>query len=235
MKKLFFLILLLISANADSMAAERKTTKDIDTDAFTRDTQVSPSGTGNKHVALIWWMPLEFWQATLAKDTKGSETGKAAMLNALSGVSIVAVVQADISSLGAFDYYSRDEIQKHMVVSFTDADGKQVRLRLQDPIGADLQVVLGIMKPILGAAMGNLGNNLNFFVFVDRRTDKQRLLDPYKKGLIAFQLAKRNDEPLSGSIELPLDSLFVPRKCPNGKDANVSWNFCPWDGTPLAN
>jgi hypothetical protein len=34
-------------------------------------------------------------------------------------------------------------------------------------------------------------------------------------------------------LELPLDSLFVPRLCPNGKPAHVSWDYCPWSGKKL--
>jgi hypothetical protein len=34
-------------------------------------------------------------------------------------------------------------------------------------------------------------------------------------------------------LETPLNSLFVPRTCPNGKPAHVSWKFCPWGGERL--
>ena len=59
------------------------------------------------------------------------------------------------------------------------------------------------------------------------------MVDPYLQGLISVQIAKRNGDLMTADIEMPLNSLFVPRKCPNGKDAHISWKYCPWSGKLL--
>ena len=235
MKKLLIAVMIVSMVTAYSIAAEKKPIKDLDTDALTRDTQVVPEGAGDDHVALAWWIPSEFWESLLARDPNTSESSKRAMLNAMSGISLLTVVQADISSFGAFNFYSKEEIEKNMKVSYSDADGRKHSLSPMKTIDPDLNLVLGVFKPILGAAMGNLGNNMHFYVLNDKSKSSPRLLDPYREGQINIQLAKRDNLLMDASIELPINALFVPRKCPNGKDAHISWKYCPWTGKELEN
>ncbi len=233
MKKLFIAVMMISMVATYSVAAERKPIKAIDTDAFTSDTQVTPKGAGDNHVALAWWIPNEFWESILSRDATTSESDKKAMLDALSGVSLLAVVQADISAFGAFKFYSKEEIEENMTLSYSGSDGKKQRLSPVQTIDPDLEVVLGVFKPILGAAMGNLGNNMHFYVLNDRAKSAPRLLDPYRNGQIGIQLARRDKVLMDASIEMPINALFVPRKCPNGKDAHISWKYCPWSGKKL--
>ena len=97
MKKLLILPMIVLTATTYSMAAEKKPIKEINTDAFTKDTQVMLKGTGSNHIALAWWIPNEFWDSILSRDTTINETNKKAMINAISGVSLLAIVQADVS------------------------------------------------------------------------------------------------------------------------------------------
>ena len=232
MNKLLVSALILFSITS-SIAAERRSIRNVDVDAITKDTQVSPKGAGDEHVSFVWWVPYEFWQSILARDTSTSERDKKATLDALAGNSLIAVVQSDISAVGAFRFYSKEEVEKNMKVSFSDAGRNKKTLRPVQVVDPDLEVVLGVFKPLLSAAMGNLGANMHFYVFNDQGEAGERLLDPYRKGIIRVELLKKSEELMTADIELPLNSLFVPRKCPNGKEAHVSWNYCPWSGTRL--
>lgn len=233
MKYMLIAAAFVLSIGNYAVAAEKKPLKSVNTSEFTTDTQVMLQNSGDKHVALVWWIPNEFWQASMARDTNTSEADKKAVLNSMAGVSLLAVVQADITSLGAFQYYSKEEIEKKMLVSFTDTSGKSQKLVPLQTINPNLEIVLGMFKPVLGAAMGNLGNNMHFYVFNDKSGNSGRLLDPYQKGQINVQLARKDAAVMKASIELPLNSLFVPRKCPNGKSAHISWQYCPWSGERL--
>ena len=73
----------------------------------------------------------------------------------------------------------------------------------------------------------------DFFVLSD--TDQgDRLLSPYGNSTLLVTLTNKKGEVLEPiRFEMPLDSLFVPRMCPNGKPAHVSWVVCPWDGSKL--
>ena len=214
-------------------AAERKSLKDVVTDQITKDTQSTARGAGDNHLALAWWVPLEFWAAVLARDPSTSETDKRLMLDAMSEIFLIAIVQADVSNLGAFTYYSKQDIEETMRISFTDAANNKRRLLPLQQINADLKIVLSVFKPILEAAMGNLGSNLHFYVFSDKIGDTGRLIDPYRQGLIDVRLERKDGAMMTASIETPLNSMFIPRKCPNGKDAHISWKYCPWSGVRL--
>ncbi|MBM3409399.1 MAG: hypothetical protein FJ184_13590 [Gammaproteobacteria bacterium] len=233
MKKMFVAVMIVSMVATYSMAAEKKPLKDIDSQALTTDTQVTPKGTGDQHTAMAWWIPIEFWESLFSRDATTSAFDKKAMLDALSGVSLLAVVQADMTAVGGFEFYSKEEIEQSMTISYSDADGQQRRLSLLQTIDPDLAVILGVFKPVLGAAMGNLGNNMHFYVLSDRSKSTPRLLDPYRNGQINIRLARRDKVLMDASIQLPLDALFVPRKCPNGKNAHISWRYCPWTGKQL--
>jgi hypothetical protein len=232
-KCLISMLMVLMLMAAHAVAIERRAINDIDVDHITRDTQVVFAEAGEAHVALAWWVPNEFWQSILENDPTLGEENRKSMLDTMAGISLLAIVQADISQVGAFNFYTKEEIKNDMVVSFTDKGNKKQKLQPLESFSPDLGVVLGIFKPILSAAMGNMGKNFHFYVLADKNQKNQRLLDPYQKGVISIQLAKRNKETMNARIEMPLNSLFVPRICPNGKEAHITWNYCPWSGVKL--
>ena len=233
MKALFYVAAILLFFSNYAVAAQKKSLSTVNTDAFTADTQAFFESSGDNHVALVWWIPNEFWEAILSRDATTSEADKRSLLDALSGVSLLAVVQADISDFGAFTFYTKEEVESAMKIDFSDEKGNITNVKPLQKIDADLEVVIGVFKPILGAAMGNMGNNMHFYVLSDTTASSDRLIDPYKKGALDFQLKKKNKSTMETAIELPLNALFVPRKCPNGKDAHISWDYCPWSGKAL--
>jgi hypothetical protein len=233
MKKVPGLIIILLLTMLCSAAAEKKQINDIDTDALTNETQISAKGAASNHMAIVWWIPTEFWDAVLSQDPTVSEFDKNAMLDAITGVSLLVIIQADISTLGSFQFYSKTEIEDKIHISYLDMDNQKHGLPAVKNINPDLAIVLSIFKPILSAAMGNMGNNMHFYVLSDKSDSSQRLVDPYKKGILTIKLSDKNNHPLEAEIEMPLNSLFIPRKCPNGKDAHVSWIYCPWTGKKL--
>jgi hypothetical protein len=233
MKKLFIVIILAVTISPNSLTTERLPLKDVITDDLINDTRAVVKGSGDNHVALVLWLPREFWASVMAREAGTSESDKNALLDLMSGISLLIVVQADVSQFGSFSFYSREEIQKNMKLSFSPEEGKNQALSLVQKIDPDLELVLNIFKPILGGAMGNLGDHMHFYVVNDKSKSSPRILDPYNGGQIDIQLQKRDKEMLSASIELPVNALFVPRKCPNGKDAHITWKFCPWTGVPL--
>ena len=215
-----------------SFGLQKKSLLEVTTDSIMVDTQLSPSGAGDDHVASLWWLPLEFWESTYARDTTTSSKDKASLLAALKGVSLLGVVQADISSLGAFKFYSKDEVQENLKV-FITKDGKTQLVGVISDVNPDLEVVLAILKPLLAQAMGNMGQNLHFFVLEDLDKNGDRILDPYSKGEMEIILKDKGGNKLKGDLYLPLNSLFVPRVCPNGREAHATWVFCPWSGEKL--
>ncbi len=229
---LVLLVYVFISA-IPGLAVERKKIAAIDTDKLTTDTQVSAS-CGDDHLNLAWWIPNEFWEATFANDHSTSDADKKQILNTMRPYSILAICQADISNFGAFNFYSKYEIENRLVLKVETPSGRVREIAPLKDIDPDLQIMLNAFKPILSAAMGNLGENLHFYVLQDTNDSGERLIDPYANGALHIQLRERDGTRLDTAIETPLNSLFVPRKCPNGKEAHVTWKFCPWTGQKLS-
>ncbi len=176
--------------------------------------------------ALVWWMPNEFWQSLLFKVS-----GQGDLLNnILPDISILAISQADINLLGVSEYYSKEEIEKGLVIAFTDAKSKEQKIHLTQSIHPDLKRYLDAYKSGLVSSMGEIGENTYFYVLNNRSKENLLLLDPYQKGEINIQLKRRNKGVVIANIKTPLNSLFIPRKCPNGEDTHVSWEYCPWAG-----
>jgi len=61
----------------DALAVEPKNLKDVDISAMTQDTQVMANAEG---IHLVWWIPPEYWEASLLSDKDMSESDRNAFL-----------------------------------------------------------------------------------------------------------------------------------------------------------
>jgi hypothetical protein len=211
-------VLTIFAMISTASALEKKSIDKVNIDAVIKDTQVSATTNGS-HMNLIWWIPCEFWQAILANDKTTSEPDKEKTMKVFKPYSLLAVCQADISDFGAFRFYSKEQIQESLEITFRDTDGKDCKLVPLKEVDPDLEVLLGMFKPIFTAAAGNMGQNFHFFVLKDYDSSGMRIIDPYRFGAIRFHLGRQNGEKIGANIDLPLNSLYVPRLCPNGKEA----------------
>jgi hypothetical protein len=225
------LVLGVMFACTAQAALTRKDLKDVDVTALTGELQKTVPGEG---IHMAWWIPTEFWGASVASDADMSQADKDELVRVMSKYSLLAVAQADVTRFGTIAFYERSVIVNGMKIEL--ADGKKTReLQPIEDYPDELRMLLKIMTPMLESALGNTGKNLNFFVLSDESRDG-RLISPYGNSTLIVTLTDKKGvvlEPIR--FEMPLDSLYVPRMCPNGKPAHVSWTVCPWDGTKLPN
>ena len=215
--------------SAHAGAFEKKQMKDVDVAALTNETQ-RMSYTDGMHIA--WWIPTEYWDASMSRDANVKDAARKKVIDILSRYSMVAVVQAEVGPLGNFKYYDRDSITKGMKIELSDGKTWTVISPLSD-VPDELAPLLKVLGPILSSAMGALGQNLNFYVLDDKAKDGRRI-SPYEPGSLRITLTGKSGATLEPFlIEFPLDALYVPRRCPNGKPAHISWVVCPWDGSKL--
>ena len=220
---------LALSLCANASAFEKKQPKDVDISAMTNETQRT-SYAGGVHLA--WWIPPEYWEASLSRDANVTDAARKQVLDTLRGYSMLAVVQAEVGALGNFTFYERDAVIKGLKLELSDGKDWASLVPLAE-VPQKLAPLLKVLGPILSSAMGPMGQNMNFFVLDDQKKGG-RLISPYEPGMLRITLSDNKGvklEPLL--IEFPLDSLYVPRRCPNGKPAHVSWMVCPWDGSKL--
>jgi len=220
---------ILLSPCADAAPKEKKPLKDVAIPALTDETQ-RISYSGGVHIA--WWMPPEFWEATLARDSNVTDAEREGVMEILRKHSMLAVVQGEVGTQGDISFYSREAITKGLKIELSDTR-TWTELAPVKKVPDDLARMLDVFGPMLSAAIGSMGENLNFFVLEDQKKGK-RLISPYEPGALRISLKNDKGEEVEPFlIELPLDSLYVPRLCPNGKPAHISWVVCPWDGSKL--
>jgi hypothetical protein len=225
-------IAVLLFTISSSDALEKKDMAEIQSGDLIGETQLQILDSED-HMALIWWVPHEFWHVTYANTEGLTETEKENILNILKPYSLLAVCQADVSNLGAFRFYGQVEVEDNLEMTYENSEGKKQEIKPLQNLDPDLEVMLGVFKPILSAAAGNMGENMHFFVLADYNSEDERILDPYESGKIMFLLWNRSGESIKSHMDLPLNSLYVPRKCPNGENAHVTWKYCPWTGKKL--
>ena len=218
------------------LALEPRPIAEVNSDALLAETQWSSTQPvkDGQHMAIVWWLPVEFWQVSLANQPDIDPDVRNLMLNMLQDYMILAVAQSDITPQAAFRFYERTEIEKSMRVVVKRQGKDDRRLVPTKSVGSQVELMLRDIGPILENAMGATGKNLQLFVFEDKikRVDARRL-DPYKTASLEVRLLSRDGTAFQTSFDTPLDSLFVPRTCSNGKPAHVSWSFCPWSGKKL--
>lgn len=214
---------------ADLNAAEKRPVTDVDSGILMQELQRTSNDEG---IVVGWWMPVEFWEVSLANEKSLSAAQMEEVMKILRQYTFIAVVDGEVGGV-AVDFQDRDAVAKSLTVEVVDAAGKSIKVVPVDPVPEDVKPLLSVLVPAMGAAMGNLGRNLHFFVFKDQ-VENTRLFSPFDNGAIVVKLSGRaRRQDVSLSIERPIDSLLVPRLCANGKPAHVSWNFCPWDGKKL--
>lgn len=225
------LALTALSFAAFAHAIDRKEITEIDLNALTVEGQVMTGGVSE--IGLVWWIPAEFWEVSMRQESGVPEAQIEQVMGVLRNHSVLAVVQANVSPFGSFQFFEKGQIMEGLKVEYVRANGDVETISHTLPSDPDLRIMLDQMRPILAQAMGSLGQNFYFFPLPDVDKKGNRMVSPYEKGVLRVQLMN-NDVPSSVELDLPLDSLFVPRLCPNGKPAHVSWNFCPWSGKKLS-
>jgi len=230
--KHFCSILMIIFIVNSGYALERKELINVSIDEFMSDLQpnvIAP----NDHLAVIWLVPIEHWEISFESDQSMSESEKQEFLNTLDPYFLIAICQADISTFGAFKFYTKKQVEKNLnVVLYKDSDDS-LSLFPTDDVSEDVSVLLAMLRPMFAQAAGNLGENFHFFVFKNYDRNSNPILDPYLISNLNISIKTKKDEFLDSIIEFPLNSLYVPRMCPNGKPAHVSWKYCPWTGSEL--
>lgn len=218
MKKLTFLSLLLLLFT-DVMQAQ---------DNFANLMADLQKNNGNsKIIHMSLWLSQEFWQAVMKNQNTLSEEQRNKMAEELKPYSIFAVVEGNVNPFGEIEYESRDSIAAHIIL--TGSDGKTYQPIDNTTASYTIQAMTSSLGPLLTKIMGNLGKNMQIFIFNDRNPQQERVCDPYRKGI--FSLKTQVSEY---KWRTPLGSLLPPKICPvDQEEMNGAWDFCPWHGDKL--
>ncbi|WP_286756084.1 hypothetical protein [Roseivirga sp. UBA838] len=175
---------------------------------------------------LVWYIPLEYWEASFAADESISADELEEMIDIFDDFELIAVIDGEFGVFGNIKYTPISEVRA--MIRLETSDGKK-HLPLDDSeISNDASTLMSFMQPMLANMMGDMGKNMQFFMFKSKGKE-DRLIDPFKQHSFKVHLG---DEVFS--FELPLASLLPPKYCPtDGKKMKGTWIYCPFHGVEL--
>jgi hypothetical protein len=192
----------------------------IDLDDLIAETQKTVRGTD--HTGLVWWIPVEFWEASGAGSTD--------QLKPLRNYTMVVAAVGQVSGLAGITWVERSELQSNLIVR--DSKGREVSSIRTTP--RDLQLLTEILQLFFRQELGEMGKNVHIFYFPAVDSDGAPLADPRKAGNMVAMIRKIAGRDQAFEWKLPLTSLTPPKFCPTGGErVEASWKYCPWHGTDL--
>lgn len=214
-------LLLLFHAFIKSGFAQRET---FDVNEMMNETQIVSDEPDR--MRLIWWIPTEYWAASLAQDPDASSEVEN-IVAVLKDYTVFAIADGEVGTFGSVNYVPLEEIKTNLTI--TDRHGDVFKPLDDKDVNQDTRLFLQMMRPVFANMLGAMGENMHFILFRHENLEGKRLLDPYVDGTFSIQLFKE-----VMTWETPLGSFLEPKKCPvDGKTMSGAWNYCPKHGKLL--
>ncbi|NRD23429.1 hypothetical protein HNV10_09265 [Winogradskyella litoriviva] len=165
----------------------------------------------------VWWLPEVYWEVAL----KDSPLGTQALIDEISTIfkdySLFILLDAELTAFSG--------IKKNKILDLELVVNNNSYKPLKS-YSDEIQSMIDVLKPTFSKMLGEVGENIEFFVFDNTFSDA---ISPTKETV--FQLNFNNS---SFEYNLPLPSLVREKKCPiDNKKHNGSWKFCPYHGEEL--
>lgn len=179
-----------------------------------------------KDITLVWWIPTEFWDATLRDNPGITEEQRKEFTKTLEAYMIVAVAAVDIGAFGGMTPKSRDTILANTELRV----GGKVRVVLKESeVSPDAANFVGMMKPMMGKMLGQFGQGVEFLLFSNDGADEALVVRATEKGEFSFSAFGNRYE-----WKLPLGSLLPPKHDPKTKqEFPGDFIFNPYTGDKL--
>ncbi|WP_299678648.1 hypothetical protein [uncultured Dokdonia sp.] len=201
-----------------TVSAQKKAEK-VELIDMVKDLMITKKQESN--IKQIWWIPSEYWRIAL---TDSPDIGEEIILdieNKLVGYSLFSVVNSDISPFSGF---------KKRDAAITIIHDNEILSPLSDEeIPADIKELVDVFRPTLASMVGQLGEQMVFYVFKNELEDGTTAISPLNTGKLHVKV---NDEDFT--YRLPLQSMVAKKICPEDQEAlNGNWEYCPWHGVKL--
>jgi len=178
-------------------------------------------------MTLIWWTPEEFWQASFEQNPNSSPAEVEEILNVLRPYLMIVAADGDIGPFAGITYKSRDIMQNS--IQLVDREGTHYRPLSDEAIDPDTRNFLSMTAPTLANMLGEMGQNMHFFLFPSKDKQGRNIAVAKEEGTFSIKLDEREFK-----WRLPFGSVLPPKVCPvDGEELNGAWKFCPWHGATL--
>ncbi|MGE3109992.1 MAG: hypothetical protein AB7G11_06585 [Phycisphaerales bacterium] len=197
----------------------------IDPDKITAETQKDLPGKDS--LGFVWWIPHEFWRASLAQEQGITPEMIDGLVDSLSNYTIVMVVDGTMDADGGPSFVAESALRD--ALTLVDPKGTVHSPLDNSKINATTRAMFNQMKPLLAASAGEMGRSMHVFYFPGKHEDGSPVVDPRSDGMLQVKVNER-----AVKFRLPLGSLMPEKVCPTcAESLNGAWKFCPWDGAAL--
>lgn len=179
-------------------------------------------------MTLVWWVPTEFWEASMAQDGTVASDEIDDFVKVLTPYTVVFAVDGTMGEFGGITYVSEKKIRK--TIRLVDSKGERHAPLAKEDVNPDAVNLLAMLRPVIVNMLGPLGENMHFLVFPAKNKDGRTIAPATSEGKFSVELGSNTFD-----WRLPLGSLLDPKTCPkDGESMNGAWNFCPRHGNALA-
>ena len=141
----------------------------VNTNDLTDETQKSSDD--EDRINLVWWIPTEFWSASL--DSESAEMQQ--IVAVLDQYTVFAMVDGEMGTFGSVHYVPIEEMRKGLTI--TDTHGDVFKPVDEKEISQETSMFLQIMRPIFTNMLGAMGENMHFVLFPKENLEGKRLLE----------------------------------------------------------
>jgi hypothetical protein len=197
----------------------------IDVQALIHETQKMSQAPNE--MTLVWWLPEQFWQASLGRDPKATKAQVDQLLNIIRPYTVIALVDGRVGAFGGITYRSEEAIRTS--VTIRDAKGVSYAPLSESSVDPDMKNLLQIFKPIIIDMLGPMGQNMHFLLFQSKSKDGRLVADPTSKGILSVLVAGK-----AFKYRLPLGSVLPPKYDPKTEERFPgNYNYNPFTGNKL--
>jgi hypothetical protein len=177
------------------------------------------------HYRMVWWLAPHYWDVVL-KNLEADE--REAALGILEPHTIVAIIDADLSTSGVFTFTQYRELADALSMQI-DRKGEWILPLEEEAQPDEVRVFLANLKSYLAGQFGRLGEGFQFFLFPNRNLHGEPLLSLRSNQWLTLKL---DDD--SFIWRLPPDSLFPSRTDKEtGETFPGNYHFNPYTGKAL--
>ena len=208
------------------LLATRGSAEGPSTNALLAETQRSSEDPNR--LGLVWWMPREFWEISLAAGPAPSTPEQiTAFTSVLGNYTLFAVADGVIGQFGGVTWISSEDLRSG--VELQDSSGTRYVALAEDQVSPDARNLAASMKPALTNMLGPMGEHMEFFFFPSTSPNGRPIADAKADGSFRFRVGKDFYD-----WRLPLGSILPKKVCPvDREELSGAWKYCPWHGKKL--
>ncbi|MEC5158420.1 hypothetical protein [Chryseobacterium sp. MP_3.2] len=182
----------------------------------------------NSSMKLVWWIPTEYWQIAMQKQDNITQAQVDYIKDAFDPYTII--VAGDFSLEQSFTglEFKVNNI-KNSFALLDEKSAKVPPLKESEIDEMVVRMINDILKPLFGQMLGKTGTGVEVFIYKNRNSTGQKLLDPTKKGELRTKVGADLFK-----WTLPLVSLMEEKTCSIDQiKFPGNYLYCPFHGNKL--